>query len=71
VVTRLQVFEFFGNDGHLRSKQLLPMEFVIRMVSVIKPWYRSELSPADLQKTSLRTIFYCRGNPTGVACCKR
>jgi SAM-dependent methyltransferase len=28
VVTRLQFFEFFGNDGHLRSKQLLPMEFV-------------------------------------------
>ena len=29
VVTRLQFFEFFGNDGHLRSKQLLPMEFAI------------------------------------------
>jgi SAM-dependent methyltransferase len=27
VVTRLQFFEFFGNDGHLRSKQLLAMEF--------------------------------------------
>ncbi len=27
VVTRLQFFEFFGFDGHLRSKQLLPMEF--------------------------------------------
>ena len=27
VVTRLQFFEFFGNDGRLRSKQLLPMEF--------------------------------------------
>ncbi|MBZ5500347.1 MAG: class I SAM-dependent methyltransferase [Acidobacteriia bacterium] len=29
VVTRLQFFEFFGNDGHLRSKQLWPMEFVL------------------------------------------
>ena len=27
LVTRLQFFEFFGDDGHLRSKQLLPMEF--------------------------------------------
>ncbi len=27
VVTRLQFFEFFGSDGHLRSKRLLPMEF--------------------------------------------
>jgi len=27
VVTRLQFFEIFGDDGHLRSKQLLPMEF--------------------------------------------
>ncbi len=27
VVTRLQFFEFFGSDGQLRSKQLLPMEF--------------------------------------------
>lgn len=26
-VARLQFFEFFGNDGQLRSKQLLPMEF--------------------------------------------
>ena len=27
IVTRLQFFEFFGNDGRLRSKRLLPMEF--------------------------------------------
>jgi len=27
VVKRLQFFEFFGSDGQLRSKQLLPMEF--------------------------------------------
>jgi ubiquinone/menaquinone biosynthesis C-methylase UbiE len=27
VVKRLQFFEFFGSDGRLRSKQLLPMEF--------------------------------------------
>lgn len=27
VVMRTQFFEFFGNDGRLRSKQLLPMEF--------------------------------------------
>lgn len=27
LVKRLQFFEFFGNDGRLRSKQLLPMEF--------------------------------------------
>jgi SAM-dependent methyltransferase len=27
-VARLQFFEFFGNDGRLRSKQLLSMEFV-------------------------------------------
>lgn len=27
VVERLQFFEFFGTDGQLRSKQLLPMEF--------------------------------------------
>ncbi len=27
VVTRLQFLEFFGSDGQLRSKQMLPMEF--------------------------------------------
>lgn len=27
IVTRLQFFEFFANDGQLRSKLLLPMEF--------------------------------------------
>jgi hypothetical protein len=27
VVERLQFFEFFGNDGRLRSKRLLPMTF--------------------------------------------
>jgi SAM-dependent methyltransferase len=27
VVSRLQLFEFFGLDGQLRSKQMLPMEF--------------------------------------------
>jgi SAM-dependent methyltransferase len=27
VVARLQFFEFFGNDGQMRSKQVLPMEF--------------------------------------------
>jgi SAM-dependent methyltransferase len=27
LVKRLQFFEFFGSDGRLRSKQLLPMEF--------------------------------------------
>ena len=27
VVTRLQFFEFFGNDGQMRSKLLWPMEF--------------------------------------------
>ena len=29
VVERLQFFEFFGGDGQLRSKQLLPMEFAL------------------------------------------
>jgi hypothetical protein len=29
VVTRLQFFEFFGNDGHSRSKRLWPMEFAL------------------------------------------
>ena len=27
VVKRLQFFEFFGNDGYLQTKRLLPMEF--------------------------------------------
>ena len=27
VVRRMQFFEFFGNDGRLRAKELLPMEF--------------------------------------------
>jgi SAM-dependent methyltransferase len=29
VVTRLQFFEFFGHDGRLRLKQLLPMQFAL------------------------------------------
>ncbi len=29
VVKRLQFFEFFSTDGRLRSKQMLPMEFVL------------------------------------------
>ena len=29
VVTRLQFFEFFGNDGKMRSKRLWPMEFAL------------------------------------------
>jgi len=37
VVTRLQ-FEFFGNDGHLRSKQLLPMEFAFVEKDHLNPW---------------------------------
>jgi hypothetical protein len=29
VVRRLQFFEFYGHDGQLRSKRLLPMEFAL------------------------------------------
>ena len=40
MVTRLQFIEFFGNDGLLRSKRLLPMEFAFVEKDKFEPMAR-------------------------------